>query len=216
MANPKAIIPCAGYGTRMGLQPHQSKEMLTDPNDKSKYLIDYALDLCYSNNIDPIVISRQGKDELNDYLKPYKLDLIILKEPGKEWAETVLKSQGLWGDKNILILPDTRFQPETIIPDIIKSTNCYSSIVVGWHEIKPEDSHKWGTVNSYGIYEKQGTLFNKAWGILGFTKFSGQELFQSLKPEGTFQFHQIDECSPEFRKLNNFKDITRSGTLEKY
>ena len=94
----KAIIPCAGFGTRMAMQPNQSKEMLTDPVT-GKYLIDYSLDLCYKYKIKPVVISRLEKEDLNSYLRSKNVTHISLKEAGKEWAQTVLKSQGLWAKR---------------------------------------------------------------------------------------------------------------------
>lgn len=212
----KAIIPCAGYGTRMQMQPNESKEMLTDPVT-GKTLIDYSLDLCYKYNIRPILIVRSGKEDLLKYLltsKDYgKFDLIV-SEPGKEWAETVLKSQGLWGDKNILILPDTRWTDDNNAFERIVKTIQYpqQELVIGYHVIAPENSVKWGAVVGSSIMEKVHSDYAvRAWGILGFDSSIGRDLFQCLKPGGVYTNKNSYGIL-----LKDFKDITRSGQLEKY
>ncbi len=207
----KAIIPCAGYGTRMNMPADKSKEMLTDPVT-GKYLIDYSLDLCYSNNIEPVVISRIEKEDLNSYLRSKNVEHIVLKTPGKEWAETVLKSQGLWGDKNILVLPDTRWTNDNAFERIVKVISYpEQSLVIGYHVIGLDESIKWGTITDTHIHEKVDTKSPKAWGILAFDKNYGKYLFADLKPGGNSIF-----LSQYSILLKDFKDITRSGTLEKY
>lgn len=215
MSKVKAIIPCAGYGTRMQMESWQAKEMLRDPNDPSKVLIDYSMELCYKYNIEPVVITRREKTGLIDYLiKDHQLSNLIITEPGKEWAETVLKSQGLWGEKNILILPDTRFNPESVIPEMLDKLDKVP-VVAAIHSIDPKESYKWGTVDedNGSIFEKENTNLNKAWGLLGFQKGDGRCLFNNLHPRGEWvgfleEFMTVD--------LTDFKDITRTGKLEKY
>lgn len=211
----KAIIPCAGFGTRMGMKSHEAKEMLIDPIT-GKYLIDYSLDLCYKYKIEPIVISRIEKEELNKYLRDKQVEHIVLKTPGKEWAETVLKSQGLWGDKNILLLPDTRFEPHNIIPKIIHDlTSNHTSagdLIVAVHEINPDDCNKWGTITGSTIYEKCYIKTNLAWGIIGWKNGIGSYLFLALYPESYYDLYD----SIIYHKLDSFRDITRTGQLERY
>lgn len=209
------IIPCAGYGTRMNMPINKSKEMLEDLVT-GKYLIDYSLDLCYKYNIDPVVISRLEKEDLNAYLRSKEIAHIVLKTPGKEWAETVLKSQGLWGDKNILLLPDVRFKEESIIPEMIKGLDIYTPLAIATHKIDVNDSEKWGTVDYNCIHEKQPSALDKAWGILGWRNFIGEKLFKSLTPQGTYMWNYNFEGNPLFYNLDKFVDITRSGKLEKY
>jgi UTP-glucose-1-phosphate uridylyltransferase len=212
----KAIIPCAGFGTRIKMLSHESKEMLIDPNNPDKYLIDYSLDLCYKYNIDPVVITRPEKQDLINYLKTKECELIICK-PGKEWAETVLKSQGLWGDKNILLLPDTRFDVDAL-EKVIQLMHYNYKLVTAVHNISNTESDKWGTVTKDHIFEKWPRFSGNdeakllAWGILGFDKNIGVELFNSLYPCG---FYKNNE-NIGMVYLDSFKDITRTGTLEKY
>lgn len=215
----KAIIPCAGYGTRMGMEPHQSKELLEDPNDRDMHLIDYSLNLCYKYNIDPIVITRSEKRDLIDYILNYQkqVELIVLNKPGKEWAETVLKSQGLWGDKNILLLPDTRFEPEISIKRIVDGLNEYQ-LVAGVHEIPAMDCDKWGIISRTVLWEKPFVAnpkikaYMKAWGILGFSKTVGADLFANQNKGQAYNL----PVEPTFIHLDKFVDVSRSGKLEVY
>lgn len=218
MSNLKGIIPAAGYGKRMNMQPDQAKEMLIDPVT-GKYLIDYHLDLCYKYNIEPVVISRIEKSEFNSYLRSKKIEHIVLKEPGKEWADTVLKSQGLWGEKNLLLLPDTRFEPEISIKRIVDSMHEYK-LVAGVHDVPGLECDKWGIISREAIREKPYVInpgvkhYMKAWGILGFNREVGQGLFSSQVKGGLFKLSP--EIEPTFVHLDKFVDITRSGKLEKY
>jgi dTDP-glucose pyrophosphorylase len=216
MSNIKGIIPAAGYGVRMAMKPTESKEMLTDPIT-GKYLIDYSLDLCYSNSIEPIVISRLEKEDLNSYLRSKGIEHIVLKTPGKEWAETVLKSQGLWGEKNILILPDTRFDEEGFKEFLSEIEN--NTLTFATHEIKSEDCDKWGIVTDKSVYEKPGKhdLYyqdcEEAWGLIGWHKCWGEQLFKNLHE---LKYFNHTHLKVDRTHLKWFKDVTRSGTLEKY
>lgn len=209
----KGIIPAAGYGTRMYMETNQSKEMLIDPVT-GKYLIDYSLDLCYKYYIEPVVISRIEKEDLNSYLRSKNVEHIVLKSPGNEWADTVLKSQGLWGDKNILLLPDTRFEPEYVVRDMLDEIGWSDSgVVAAVHKIDPKESDKWGTVTGTGIHEKNSNHQMVAWGLLGWRKQAlGLSLFSEMYPGGSwFAWNGISKL-----QLTSFKDITRTGKLEKY
>lgn len=194
----------------MNMLLNESKEMLKDPVTED-YLIDYSLNLCYSNNIEPIVISRIEKEELNSYLRQKGVEYIVLKTPGKEWAETVLKSQGLWGDKNILLLPDTRFN-KNAIKDILSKVD--GSLVIGYHEIDPMESNKWGIITEDNlILEKSLTRRSeKAWGLIGFNKPDGIWFLEEISEYKSFPLTKYEK----FVKLDYFKDITRTGQLEKY
>ncbi len=217
----KCIIPSAGYGTRMNCKLNESKELMIDPVT-GKYLIDYSLDLCYKYNIEPIVISRIEKEDLNSYLRSKEVEHIVLKKPGKEWAETVLKSQGLWAEKNILLLPDTRFTPESRFDDIKYQIDHGSKLVLGVHEVPEMSQNKWGIVASNGIYEKPNIKLDQyrglgttAWGIIAFRKEIGYNLFSRLSENHQFLWKD-DLVNPAIFRLDSFVDITRTGKLEKY
>lgn len=213
MQKTRAILPCAGFGSRMKMASHESKEMLEDPVT-GKYLIDYHLDLCKKYDLEPIVITRLEKEKFNEYIKSKNVEHIVLSKPGIEWPDTVLKSQGLWSQKNILFLPDTRIKPESIIQQTIKELETNLLCIVT-HEIPEGEQDKWGIVTDKIIYEKptESGLPNEAWGIIGFDKFIGEALFKGLSE---IKYYEFNEKSTSIIKLETFKDITRSGKIENY
>ena len=209
MSKVKAIIPCAGFGTRMGMNSHESKEMLDDPVTGKK-VIDYSLDLCEKYDLDPIVVTRAQKMDLITHLNNRKVEVQIY-EPEGEWAKSVLATFGNWNDKNILLLPDTRFSPESALGEIrLKLFN--HDLVFGIH--RPEVKTPWGVVE-----HSDGTIWTAekpsrditAWGIIGFSKVEGTQLFTHYMTSNDFAQFKGATVS-----LDKFVDITRSGRLEKY
>jgi dTDP-glucose pyrophosphorylase len=197
----KAIIPMAGFGTRMGMLPNEAKELLLIDG---KYLIEYSLEICEKYKLEPIFIVRKEKQQLIEYLKGNKFDPLIV-GPGQEWAQTVLKSQDLWDDKgNILLLPDTRFGPTSIINDMKKSLEFGSEIVFAIHKV--EDVSKWGFVTNACYAEKPPLIAQGyAWGLIGFTKKAGISLFTNMQ----IKSYNAHDFSTNFLFLDSFKDVTR-------
>jgi hypothetical protein len=62
------LIPAAGFGQRIGSPP--AKELLIRPNT-NKAFIDWPLDLALEKNWRAVVISREDKTQLNDYIDNY-------------------------------------------------------------------------------------------------------------------------------------------------
>ncbi len=201
-----AIIPCAGLGSRMGMPLNQSKELLLDTRN-NKPLIEWHLNLCKSNKLDPLIITRPEKIDLIEYCIKNKINHII-SQPGKEWMDTVELSRPYWYENNILLLPDTRFQPKCIIKSIKQSLQFGCSTVFALHKV--QDISKWGYVTDYGYCEK--LPFNNsghAWGILGFKK--NTDIFKNMSHRGIFNPHKN---KTNFLFLNEFYDITRTGKIE--
>lgn len=200
----KAIIPAAGLGTRMGMRPDQSKEMLPDRNHMGKPLIQWCLDLCKAFNIDPIVITREDKKDLRQYLFNNGIEFMDIKPEG-EWNDTVLKSQEHWEEDNILILPDTRFDRIRCIEDIQRSLSLGNNAVLAVHEVT--DPSKWGIIKDYKLIEKPKDLRGKqmAWGLIGFKDYYGVELFNNMSNNG----YVLKDIG--FTFLNKFEDLTRNG-----
>ncbi len=214
MNNTLVIIPAAGFGTRMNLQPDQSKEMLPDPGNDNKPLIQWSLDL--TKDYSQIVMTRTGKQDLITYLNT----AITFVEPGSEWPVTVLESQEHWQDKNLLILPDTRFQPTNIIQQMEEQLDTHD-LVFACHEVP--DVRLWGKVlldpfskKPLQTQEKADIEFKLeglAWGLIGFKKHVGEALFQSYANKKIFNLSKIKTC---VINLSNFKDITRTGQIESH
>jgi len=205
----KIIIPAAGFGTRVGSP--EAKEMLILQDQQP--LIDFAIQLAKENQAVAHVITRKEKKSLIAHLQNQTAVNIQLIEPSKEWPDTILKSKDFWGDYNILILPDTRFAPTSIIPQLISDLSNHD-ITVGYFE--PNQLDSWGafdiTSSSYRLIEKpkqENTKNLKAWGIIGFRKNIGEELFKLIL-ESTLD-HQFKSTSFSFKAtaLEFFNDLTR-------
>lgn len=195
----KAIIPCAGFGKRMGMKKTQSKEMLPDTLFGFNHIIDYSLLICELFDLEPLIISRKEKKDLNSYLKKKKVKFILV-DHKNEWSESVLSSQNEWAKNNILILPDTRFTPYSIIDNIKKGLELGNNAVFAMHKVN--DPQNWGIIDNYYLIEKPKIIGPKnSWGLIGFNKYYGTEIFSSRKPL------QLRDCG--FIYLNNFQDITR-------
>lgn len=202
----RAIIPCAGYGTRMNMRPDQSKEMLTDPENR-RPLIDYALLICQLFDLSPLIITRKEKMDLNRYV--FNKAEIQMIEPQGEWPDTVRASQDHWHDENILILPDTRFSPINVIEEMrtwLNDPNCPDDYAIANHMVN--DADKWGVLVGLStqnavLYEKPTHLpsYQCAWGLLGWKRAAGARLFSG---ENLIQLGHV----ASFR-LTGFRDITR-------
>lgn len=201
----KCIIPCAGYGTRMGMAQNESKEMLLDTTGKP--VIQYSLDLCKLYDLEPLIITRKDKGDLIEYISD-KANVHII-HPFGEWPNTILCSQGLWSENNIMLLPDTRFTPDSVIADMKYQLHMGCQSVIAIHDV--EEPNKWCVVEDYHLVEKsQTTKSTKAMGIIGFKKSEGHNLFKTLNKRG--EYYRL--LNTGFVKLETFKDITRTGKIE--
>lgn len=197
----KAIIPCCGYGKRMGMRPNESKEMLLD--SFFNYIIDHSFKLCEEFDLESLVITRKDKKDLIKYLKRLKIKYMLYEpKANDEWNHSVMASKKKWTENNILILPDTRFSSITVIEDIKKGLELNNNAVIALHEVN--DPKKWGIIKDYKILEKPKGLKGPqmAWGLIGFKKHYGEKLFTNINGQ------KLKNIS--FTYLENFVDITRN------
>lgn len=148
----KMIIPAAGFGRRMGSP--EVKELLHD--ECGHPLIDHAVSLAVKMNISFHIISRPGKIKLKNYLesKSYlvKTDWTYQEiESSKEWPDSVLQAKPFWGDRNVLVLPDTRWEPVNIVEKVLFSNQDLSLAV-----FSPPDLNNWGVIDQ--IRERQEVI----------------------------------------------------------
>ena len=104
------ILPAAGKGTRLNL-PYP-KEILRI--DKKKALIDNSFDLFKGldrNDVEFIVVINEDKTEIIKYLSKYKSQYNVsftYQSPEElEYTGAIKSAQHLFGDNNIVLLPDT-------------------------------------------------------------------------------------------------------------
>lgn len=199
----RCIIPAAGFGTRMGMKPGQSKEMLPSPENKYNPIISYALTLCKMFNMEPLVVTRKEKVDLRQYLFNEQVKFIDIEVEG-EWNETILKSREHWHKENLLLLPDTRFSSLRVIENIQRGLSLGNNAVMALHRVP--DPSNWGIVtNNYTLMEKPeiSTGPQLAWGLIGFRNTYGQKLFSNVK------YLELENVG--FTYLDYFKDITRGS-----
>lgn len=202
----KCILPCAGYGTRMFMNPNESKEMLDDTTGNP--VIKYSLDLCKYYGFEPLVITRKEKTDLIKYCTDNQVQTLII-EPKGEWPNTILASEHLWEENNIMILPDTRFNPTHILYQMDQSLKLGNKAVIALHEVS--DSEKWCIVDDYQLIEKPNWSEDAtAMGLIGFKKSEGKYLFETISKRN----RPCNLVDAGFVFLDDFKDISRTGKIE--
>lgn len=205
----KYIVPCAGYGTRMNMKPNESKEMLIDPTTGYR-LIDTVLRCAKVTGAQVHVITRPEKVDLIEYLSTMENVTIQIIKPEGEWASTVLASREHWDEHNILVLPDTKWDPLlTTLEQMETSLKLGCQQVYALHKVR--DTSKWGAIGYYEVTEKP-TIGGEgyAWGLIGFNNsFDSHALFTTMCEKN--QPFVLENTS--FLFLDSFKDLTRTGKL---
>lgn len=218
-ARMRAIIPAAGWGRRMGSPP--AKELLPHPIDPSRNFLELCLDLCAQFGLDPLIISRQNKEALNDWLSVHLTrDHYLLLPPTSEWSETVWLSHPAWGEENILLLPDVFFEPLSVLEVMKQNLKSYE-MVLATHRIPLRVAHQWGLLLSDGfVVEKPQKLLPEwenmkhltAWGVIAFRKSDAVVKFWE-------QYNRYSKQSIPLRlpipwkqfALKSFIDLTRGS-----
>ena len=201
----KALIPCAGYGTRMRMQPHEAKELL--PDEEGNPTIEWSLNICKKYDIEPVIITRSEKLEFIEYLKNNNINYII--GGGESTGESILNAKEQWGDYNIVILPDTRFEyPKTLFHDMLKGMKLGNDCTFALFNV--EDHHNWGIVCDNTFYEKPKRIFTQednalAWGLFGFKKSYGETLLTNYNTTS----EPLKLTNPGYYFIENFRDISR-------
>lgn len=207
----KAIIPCAGRGSRVG-SPPDGKEMMLDPMTNEP-LINYSLKQAKQLNLQPVCIVNYAKTKLIEHIKTnFPEAIMCMHDPQvwEEWPHSVLASQVHWHPTtNLLMLPDTRFSfKET--PEIHNKYTIFFT-----HKVK--DPSKFGIVIDLGsavwTAEKpveDDKLLN-AWGLIKFTEID-EYIFHTYCIKG--QWTEVPKAKTV--ELESYKDITRNGYIERY
>jgi dTDP-glucose pyrophosphorylase len=199
----KALIPCAGFGTRMRMLPHEAKELL--PDETGKPTIEWCLNICKQYNIEPIIVTRPEKEEFNKYLDNNGIKYVF--DEGKSVGVSLLQTKEHWGEYNIILLPDTRFEyPENFFLDIFDSMKAGNDSMFALFNV--EDYHNWGIISDNIFYEKPKCTFTKpayAWGVIGFRKEYGETLLNNYN----LTSEPLKLNKPGYTFINNFRDISR-------
>lgn len=205
MSKYKAIIPCAGFGTRMRMQPHEAKELIPDENGNPT--IEWSLNICNQYNIEPIIVTRPEKEEFNTYLKNKGITYVF--DEGKSVGVSLLQSKPHWGEYNIILLPDTRFEyDDKFFVNIFKSMKAGNDSMFALFNVI--DHHNWGIICNNTFYEKPKRSFTEednafAWGVIGFRKEYGEILLNSYN----LTSNPLVLSNPGYIFIENFRDISR-------
>ncbi len=218
------LIPAAGFGKRVGEPP--AKEMLIDPENQ-KPLIDWSLQLAVDLGLKPVVITRESKTSLISYLEKYWRSrgvAIHLVSHSKEWPDSILQSEVLWGAINLMLLPDTRFKPTSLVEDLIRDCEKNKDASFGYFRTN-ESLDTWGVLDwresrTLKICEKPKILSKNfspqdniaPWGLISFKKEVGKNLFSDLLKSN--QSHEWFDFKNSYslHELNSFRDITRKSS----
>lgn len=201
----KALIPCAGFGTRMRMAPHQAKELL--PDETGAPTIEWSLNICKKYNIEPIIITRPEKEEFNQYLDKNNIKYVF--DDGNSVGESLLKTKEYWDSTNIVILPDTRFDyPENFFIDVDKCMKAGNDYVFGLFEVS--DHQNWGIICGNVFFEKPKHKFTEydyayAWGTIAFKKSTGEALLNSYN----LTSKPFELTNAGYLFIDNFRDISR-------
>jgi dTDP-glucose pyrophosphorylase len=208
----KAIIPCAGKGSRVG-SPADGKEMMLDPRTNEP-LINWSLGLARELQLKPVCILSTNKTKLAFHIRTQFPDAdIIFHNPTQfeEWPHSVLASAEEWDNGlNLLILPDTRFTFNGR-PTLDKYTPTFFTHMVN-------EPQKFGVVleQTGGVLTAEkpeiGHGMEQAWGAIAFSKLVGTYLFTGYSTRNLWVI--VPDAKVE--KLTKFKDITRNGVVEEY
>ncbi|MDW8190344.1 MAG: hypothetical protein RMK80_05165 [Pseudobdellovibrionaceae bacterium] len=217
----RAIIPAAGWGRRLGSPP--AKELLPHPFYPSRTFLEVVLEMCQLFQLDPLVISREDKVVLNNWLQKHveKANFQII-PPTQEWLETVWLSRIHWKAKNILLLPDVFFRPHSIIEDLQRSLDHYE-MVVATHLVPIEQATQWGLLMDGGfLVEKPQQLPGvakvltqdrlMAWGLLAFRNTEPVQAFWEQYVKGYRESRMVALPTPwQQLNLEEFVDLTRGS-----
>jgi dTDP-glucose pyrophosphorylase len=208
------IIPAAGFGLRVGRPA--AKELL--PDSSGEPLILWWLQRAAEIEANVHLITRYEKQVLVDFVsqacEKMNLNFSVQRiESSKEWPDTVLQSEKFWSEKNILVLPDTRFEPVRILKEISSALESFEIVTAVFSVENPE---LWGMTrqsqhHQFEICDKpartpEGAL---AWGLLGFQKQAGALLFQSILDSYFDKKWKLISKKNLSLGLEKFEDLTR-------
>ncbi|MEQ1879036.1 MAG: hypothetical protein ABL958_20520, partial [Bdellovibrionia bacterium] len=160
------------------------------------------------------VLARAEKRGLLEYLGAQAgVDVLVI-PPTREWPETLLRSQDRWAEHNLVLLPDTEFEPGRTEETVVWNLSRGFSLVFATFEVS--DPKTWGMVITGAeqtlIAEKPATKRDgfQAWGMIGFQKNAGHQLFTSLLESCFDHDWKSLPFNSKTVELTSFRDLTRS------
>lgn len=194
------------------------KELMPGPSGSP--LIDFALEQAFDRDWPVHVITREEKRPLIEHLQAWQKKgcKISWQFVGvtKEWPETLLQSEAFWQESNLVVLPDTIFEPKNIWDEM--QTRLDENTSACYAVLESQDYAKaktWGVIDQgpFRLCEKPQENFASpylAWGLMMFRRKMGKTLLQAHL-ESTFdhQWKSFPAEKIQIVKLSKFKDLTR-------
>ena len=187
------ILPSAGKGTRLNL-PYP-KEILRLDNDNA------LIDNCFNffkdygrNQVEFIVVINEDKTDLIKYLAKYKdrynISFVFQNPSEKEYTGAIKSAYHLFGEHNIVLLPDTlmKLQPGkdlyTLTTEALEETNGFSFL------IKKEENRE--------VLKTKGAIYvNKEGNVVEYED----------KPTDRVEYYNAFWCAFAFRRRNFYECI---------
>jgi hypothetical protein len=215
------LLPAAGYGTRVKANDSSGKELMVDPIAGVPLII-YAIELGLKAGMHVVVASRASKLDLNLYItKRYLASMVTLDihpdpKPGHEWPDTILQSFPYWGERTIVMLPDTRFSMPYETLKAMQADLVRNPLSIATFKVAEDEASKFAMISGQHLCEKPSSnlvpMSMRAMGLWGFRREEGQSLFSGLSTKKWFAV----DAEPAIVRLEWFKDITRNGIIEGY
>lgn len=203
------ILPCAGFGTRLGLP--MSKELM--PVDKSTTLIDLTFShftKCKREEVEFSITIDERKLDLIAYLGKYAdnfdMKVTYYNKKYSEFCGSLKSAAPLINDYNVLLLPDTYILHHyaSFADEILNNLEIQQSFFIAKESIDPENLKakgclqlsEEGEVNLYQDKPVRTEGFNAVWCGIAFRKHQYNEVVDVLsastyKQEGaTLMFEQ--------------------------
>ncbi len=219
LPNQLVLIPAAGFGRRMGSPP--AKELLI-PLGRSRNFIDQALYLCRHWQTQALVVLRKDKYELQQHLQattsPDWVRILAI-ENSKEWADTCLQAIPELVERNLLLLPDTEFEPQGLGAEMLAAVDSEPSRQLILATFSPPNLSSWGCWQRHPEKSDRSQIAEKpsqaahpaeAWGLVAFHRQVARPLFTAIQTSHETQGEWQDlPVKPTIRTLEKFEDLTR-------
>lgn len=186
--------------------------MLINPRT-GQPLIEGVLALAGSNGWRATVITRAEKRVLVEHLRGRDGVRTLTIDATREWPESLLRSEAGWDEYNLVLLPDTEFEPTTAANELIARLDAGAPTAFAVFDTR--EPALWGLVcneNGRGfIAEKPVSLRPgaKAWGAFAFRRSVGRRLLERLTASTVdHEWKQFGPACP-LVPLTRFEDLTR-------
>ncbi|MCP4214131.1 MAG: hypothetical protein GY765_05720 [bacterium] len=238
------ILPCAGEGTRLGLEsPKELYEILP-----GRHLVDFSLDHIkvlerYEDiRVSVAVVIRPWKEEvyryISDQLPGVEANRVFFDDGYDEWPGSVFSAASVFAANNLVLLPDSLLHLSR--EDAIFSTDgvplgaavlrqlAHYKVVFG--SVACIDPQRLKRLGAMGVEAGRVVRFqdkpsdrladfNSFWGCYAFRKACGRELYDFLVASVRHQPVALDSCSfhpAGTVRIESYRDLGTWNSIEEF